>query len=181
MVMVSLILALALAQALRGLSEIATSRSRYWPHTFWLVTYVFLIVQNWWAYWDFNAVDEWRFTTYLVALTLPIIVFASVHLLLPATRSIDIDWRQQFYQVKQWFFGLGIAYALLGIFVNIEYFGTPLIHPYRLFQASYLMIFLTGILTKNETVQRALPLLFLASFGTSQVLIRIEIGALIAD
>jgi len=34
MVMVSLILALAVAQALRGLSEVVISEKRYWPHTF---------------------------------------------------------------------------------------------------------------------------------------------------
>ena len=65
MVMVALILALALAQALRGLSEILTSPNRYWPHSLWLVNMIFLIVQAWWANWDYNAIDEWRFTTYL--------------------------------------------------------------------------------------------------------------------
>ena len=47
MVMVSLIFAMALAQGLRGLSEIVTSRKGYQPHTMWV-----------WAYWDFNIVDE---------------------------------------------------------------------------------------------------------------------------
>ncbi len=181
MVMVSLILALALAQALRGLSEIVTSRNRHQPHTIWVIAYVFLIAQHWWAYWDFNLVDEWRFTTYLLALTMPAIVFASVYLLVPATRSADIDWREQFYRVKQWFFGLGIAYVLLAIFVNVEYFGTPLIHPYRLFQASYLIIYLVGFVSSNEKVQRALPILLFVSFVSSQLLIRMNIGALMAD
>ena len=71
MVMVALILALALAQALRGLAEIVTSRKRYWPHSFWLVTIVFLMVQAWWADWNYNAVEEWRFTTYLLVLASP--------------------------------------------------------------------------------------------------------------
>ena len=39
MVMVSLILALAVAQALRGLSEVVTSEKRFWPHTVWLAFY----------------------------------------------------------------------------------------------------------------------------------------------
>ncbi len=181
MVMVALILALALAQALRGLSEILTSRNRYWPHTLWLVNMVLAIIQAWWADWDYNTVDEWRFTVYLLALTPPTMIFAGVYLLVPATRSADIDWRNQFYKVKQWFFGFSIIYVMLAFFVTIEVYGTPLLHPYRLFQGSLVAIFAAGLVSRNETVQRILPLLLLAILVLSQLFVRMNIGALMAD
>ena len=90
MVMVSLILALAVAQELRGLSEVVTSEKRYTPHTAWIAYFALLIIQNWWAYWDYNNIEEWRFTTYLFVLLSPIILFASVYLLVPTTRTSDI-------------------------------------------------------------------------------------------
>ena len=181
MVMVALILALALAQALRGLSEIVTSRNRYWPHTLWLVNMVFAIIQAWWSDWDFNTVDEWQFTTYLLALASPTLLFAGVYLLVPATRSTNIDWHDQFYRVKQWYFGFSIIYVLLAIVVTVTVYGTSLIHPYRLFQALLIAILLVGMVTRNERVQRVLPLLFLASITMSQLLVRMKIGALMAD
>ena len=181
MVMVSLILALALAQALRGLCEVVTSQNRYWPLTPWLAIYVLQITQVWWAYWDFNAVDRWRFTTYIMALTPPIIIFAAIYLLVPATRSFEFDWCQQFHKVRQFFFGLGIALVLAGIFVNVEYFGTPLVHPYRVVQGSAFAIFLAGLLTSSATVHRVLPILFLIVMVTSQFLLRLNIGAMMAE
>ena len=78
MIMVSLILALALAQALRGLSEIVTSNKRYWPHAIWLVTFVLLILQAWWAYWDFNVIEIWTVTAYIATMIMPVILFASI-------------------------------------------------------------------------------------------------------
>ena len=177
----SLILALALAQALRGLSEIVTSRNRYWPHTLWLVNMVFVIVQSWWADWDYNTVEEWRFTTYLLALSAPTLAFAGVYLLVPATRSASIDWRDHFYKVKDWYFGFSIMYVLVATVVTVQVFGTPWIHPYRLVQGLLIVIFAAGIIARNETAHRVLPLVFFAVLTMSQLLLRMRIGALMAN
>ena len=65
MVMVSVVLALALAQLLRALTEVVFNRRRYWVHALWMLCLVLLIVQVWWAYWDFNATETWTFAFYL--------------------------------------------------------------------------------------------------------------------
>lgn len=181
MVMVALILALALAQALRGLAEIVTSRKRYWPHSFWLLTIVFLMVQAWWADWHYNAVEEWRFTTYLLVLASPAISFAKVHLLVPSTRSDSFDWHKQFDAVRLWFFGLLISYVLIGIIQSVVLYGTPLIHPYRLFQGLFIAIAIAGIVTRSQKVHGVLPLLLLATLTISQVLVRMNLGALLVN
>ena len=177
MVMVALILALALAQALRGLAEVVTSRNRYWPHSFWLITIVFLMVQAWWADWSYNAVEEWRFTTYLLVIASPALSFAKVHLLVPSTRSDSFQWRKQFDAVRYWFFGLLIAYILIGIIQGVVLYGTPLMHPYRLFQGLFITIAIAGIATRSQRVHRVLPLLLLAALTISQVLLRMNLGA----
>jgi len=181
MVMAALILALALAQALRGLSEIVTNRNRYWPHSFWLVTIVFLMVQAWWADWNYNAVEEWRFTTYLLVLASPAISFAKVHLLVPSMRSDSFDWRKQFDAVRHWFFGLLMAYVLVGIFQGTILYGTPLVHPYRVFQGFFIVVAIAGILSRSHKVHRVLPLLLLAALAISQVFVRMNAGASIVD
>jgi len=181
MVMVSLILALALAQALRGLSEIATSDKRYWPHSLWLANFVLYILQAWWAYWDFNVIETWTVTAYITALVAPVIFFASIYLLVPATRAADVDWRNQFYSVRRWFFVLGLLSSLTGIFVNTWYFDTPLLHPYRVFHAMFLGIWVAGIASASEKVHKILAVLMMATLVLSQVVIRMQIGALMSD
>ena len=181
MVMVALILALALAQSLRGLSEIVTSQKRYWPHALWLVSLAFIMVQGWWADWDYNAVGEWRFTTYLLVLASPAISFAAAHLLVPATRAIDIDWQAQFSAVRQWFFGLLITYFLVAVVQSVFLYGTPLLHPYRLFQILLILILLVGFFVHNDRVQKALPPLFIAINIIGQLVVRMNIGALMID
>ena len=181
MIMVSLILALALAQALRGLSEIVTSNKRYWPHAIWLVTFVLLILQAWWAYWDFNVIEIWTVTAYIATMIMPVILFASIYLLVPATREADIDWRNHFYSVRPWFFVLGFLILSMGIFITTWYFDTPLLHPYRVFHAIFLGIWIVGIMSASERVHKALAVLMMVSTILSQVVIRMQIGALIAD
>ena len=180
MVMVSLILALAVAQALRGLSEVVISEKRFWPHTVWIAYFVALIIQVWWAYWDYSSVEEWRFTTYLFVLLNPIILFACVHLLVPAYRSKDTDWREHLSSVRLWVYGLGIVIAGLSMFSNVVYFDSPLLHPYRVFQGLIAAFCLVGIFAKNEKVQNTIPYLLLLTLVISQLVIRSNIGALIA-
>jgi len=181
MAMMSLIMALALAQGLRGLSEVLVSPNRYTPHFLWIVAYILMILLGWWSLWDFNVVIQWRLTTYLATLTLPAILYTGIHLLVPAVRVSDVDWRSQFLRVRRIFFGLGIAMMFLAVWVNVKYFGTPVLHPYRLSQAVYLAIFVIGFFTENEKVHRTLPVFFIVSFVASLLIVRMSIGALVAN
>ena len=181
MVMVSLILALALAQALRGLSETVISTKRYWPHTLWLATFVVFILQAWWAYWDFNVIETWSIAAYTAVLVTPVIFFALIYLLVPATRVAGIDWRNHFYSIRRWFFALGLVTSFVAIFINTWYFDTPLLHPYRVFHAIFIGIWVTGIVSASEKVHKPLAVLMMASLLLSQIVIRMEIGALMLD
>jgi hypothetical protein len=181
MIMVSLILALAVAQALRGLSEVVISEKRYWPHTVWVTFYGLLVIQNWWAYWDYNVVEEWRFATYLFILINPIMLFASVYLLVPGTRSSDIDWTAHLCRVRRWLYGLGFALVTVSVTGNVIYLGLPWLHPYRIFQALIGALYLLGLLTRYEKVHKAIPLLVLTTLVISQLIIRSKIGALMTD
>ena len=181
MAMVSLIMALALAQGLRGLSEILVSQNRYSPHSLWVIAYILMILLGWWSIWDFSVVIQWQLTTYLAVLSIPAILYTAIHLLVPAARVSDVDWRTQFLRVRRLFFGLGVAMVFVAVWVNVEYFGTSVLHPYRLSQVVYIAIFLVGFFTERENVQRTLPIIFIVSYVASLLLVRMNIGALIAN
>ena len=179
MVMVSLILALALAQALRGATELVTSTKRYWVHAVWLFSIILLILFTWWSYWDWNVVSEWRLTTYLGALIFPMILFTTVYLLVPATRTVDTDWQAHFFSIRVWFLSLMMIMIACAIAYNILIFETPFFHPYRIFHVGLLLIYLTGLLSQSPKIHGVLSIANLVIFVASQIAIRMEAGALI--
>jgi len=179
MVMVSLILALALAQALRGATELVTSTKRYWVHAVWLFSIVLLILFTWWSYWDWNTVSAWRLTTYLGALVFPMILFSAVYLLVPATRSGDTDWQAHFFAVHVWFLSLMISMIVCAVAIHIWIFETPFFHPYRLFHAGLILVYIIGLLSQSPKIHGVLSIANLVIFVSSQIAIRMEVGALI--
>ena len=118
MVMVSLILALALAQALRGATELVTSRNRYFTHGLWIVLSIMMILQTWWAYWDWNSITAWQITTYMVAVVYPMALFSVVYILVPATRSSDMDWHAHFFAIRIWLFATMLVLLGMSAFVR---------------------------------------------------------------
>lgn len=180
MVMVSIILALALAQLLRAVTELITSTRSYWVHTIWVITLVLMVVQFWWAYWDFNSIQTWSFGIYLSILLLPTLVFLMAYLLVPAQRAEDTDWKAHFRGISRWFFGMLIVLTLGGTFLSAIYLGTPLTHPYRAFQLVFLGLAITGLFLRSDIGQGAVAVSFLSFFLISQAAIRMYLGALAA-
>lgn len=179
MVMVSVVLALALAQLLRALTEVVTNPRRYWVHVVWMVSLVLLIVQVWWAYWDFNATTTWTFAFYLLLLSFPVAIFISAALLVPATRASDIDWRAHYYRVHRWTFGtllVGMVVALTG---QVFFLDVPLLHPYRAFQVPLLASVIGAMLTTGHGTHRVWSVAFLVLLLVSQLVIRMDLGALV--
>ena len=101
MVMTSVVLALALAQLLRGATDIFTNPNRYWVHSIWVLTLILAIIQLWWGFWDFNRFSNWTFVSFLYVLSIPIVVFVAAYLLIPANRRADSDWHDHFFAVRQ--------------------------------------------------------------------------------
>jgi len=178
MVMVSIILALALAQLLRAVAELLTSARRYWVHMVWVISLVLIVVQFWWAYWDFNAVETWTFDTYLAVLLAPTFIFLQANLLAPTNRGPNWDWKAHFNSVSVWFFGIFVLMTLTGIVVSVIYLNAPVLHPYRGFQFVLLGLACVGLAVKSDKAQGTLAVTFLSVFLISQAVVRMNLGAL---
>jgi len=179
MVMVSVVLALALAQLLRALTEVVTNPRRYWVHALWMLSLVLLIVQIWWAYWDFNATETWTFALYLYLLSYPIGVFIAASLLVPATRAADMDWRAHYYQVHRWAFTALLACSLIALSGQVFYLDVPALHPYRLFQVPMIASLLGAVLATGHGAHRLFAVTFFSLLLISQLVIRMNLGALV--
>jgi hypothetical protein len=179
MVMVSVVLALALAQLLRALTEVVTNPRRYWVHALWMLSLVLLIVQIWWAYWDFNATETWTFALYLYLLAYPIGVFIAASLLVPATRAADMDWRAHYYRVHRWAFTALLACSLIALTGQVFYLGVPALHPYRVFQVPMIASLLGAVLATGHGAHRLFAVAFFGLLLVSQLVIRMNLGALV--
>jgi hypothetical protein len=180
MVMVSVILALTLAQLLRALAEIPNNTKPYWVHSAWVIFVVMSVLQTWWGFWDLNQVDTWTFPAYLNVVSLPIFQFMLAYLLVPASRTPETDWRAHFYAVRRWIF---IAMFGLTIFVVLSSWyliDVPLLHPYRGFQAILAGLALAGAFLSSHKAHCRLVVLYTAVFLISQGTIRMDLGALMA-
>jgi hypothetical protein len=180
MVMVSIILALALAQLLRAVTELITSANRYWVHMIWIVTLILLAVQFWWAYWDFNSLQTWSFDAYLAVLLPPTLVFVLACLLVPAQRDEDTDWKAYFRSISRWFFGLLIVVSVAAVSLSAVYLDAPLLHPYRAFQLSFLTLAVTGLIFRSDIAQGIVAVAFLSVLLISQVVARMYLGTFAA-
>lgn len=181
MVMVSIILALALAQLLRAATELITSTGRYWVHMIWVVFLILLVLQFWWAYWDFNSIQTWSFDAYLSVLLPPTLVFLLACLLVPAQRSENTDWKAYFRSISRWFYSILFLVIVAGITVSVLYLGAPLLHPYRAFQAVFLALAIAGLIFRSDIAQGIVAIGFLSVLLVSQVVVRMYLGALAAE
>lgn len=176
MVMVAIILGLGLTLALRGISRLIRSTRREPAVVLWAIFLVFLYLQNWWAFWDMEGVNDWNILKFLFIALYVCTIYAMTELMLPMASTPDIDWLEHFKSIRKWFFGMTVALAVLGITLSWYISGVPLVHPYRAMQLIILFMAIIGWLTPNVAIHRWIALLFILVLFTGQVLFRLFPG-----
>ena len=113
-VLISIIVGLALAQILRGVGRIVTSRDGprpYWVHLLWTLWLFCFIALFWW--WEFNLISvDWNIYIYLVWIIYATLVFFASLVLHPSDISDVTSYKEYFYRNRRWFFSLVIAFSL---------------------------------------------------------------------
>jgi hypothetical protein len=174
--MVSIIQGLGITLALRGISRLIRSPRREPVVLLWAVFLVFLYLQNWWAFWDMAAIDNWNIIKFLFISLYVCTMYAMTELMLPMASSPDTDWLAHFHSIRKWFFGMIAVLALLGITLNWYISGVPLVHPYRIMQLTILSLGIIGWFTPNMVVHRWIAVLFMLVLFGGQVLFRLWPG-----
>jgi hypothetical protein len=176
MVMVSIIQGLGITLALRGISRLIRSPHREPVVVMWALFLVFLYLQNWWAFWDMAAVEEWNLIKFLFVSFYVCNMYAMTELMLPMASASDTDWLAHFNSVRKWFFGMLAVLVVLGITLNWYISGVPLMHPYRVMQLSIFTLALIGWFTPNMAVHRWIAVLFAVVLFGGQLLFRLLPG-----
>lgn len=131
-VAISIIVALAIAEGLRGLRSALDSRRRYGIH----VTWIFIKLANpmfyWWAIWGYRDFPEyWNMGTFTYVLMMPSIMYLQLNSLVSNNPDQIEDWRKHFYSQRRWFFGLNTVLAVLAgfNFTNVFLPAPPIVLP----------------------------------------------------
>jgi multidrug transporter EmrE-like cation transporter len=180
MVMTSIVLAVALTQLLRGMTEVWRSQHRYWPQLSWAIVLSVVTVQIWWAFWDLHQVEEWTAYGFVTILCFPVLIYLATAILMPQRQAVDTDWREYFVAQRRDFLVLLAIFVIASMLLSWVLLDLPLSHPYRLWQASMALLVLSGIFLTGERYHHWLPWIFLAVLIASQVLFRSRPGAFLA-
>ena len=176
MVMVSIIQGLGITLALRGISRLIRSPHREPVVLLWAVSLVFMYLQNWWAFWDMAAIDDWNIIKFLFVSLYVCTMYAMTELMLPMASTADTDWQSHYNSVRKWFFGMLVVLVVLAITMNRFVSGVPLLHPYRIMQLTIFTLGVIGWFTPNMAVHRWLAILFILVLFGGQVVFRLLPG-----
>lgn len=116
-VAISIIIALAIAEGLRGLRSALDSRKRYGTHIAWIFIKLANPIFYWWTIWGLREFPEyWNMVTFTYVLMMPSIMYLQLHSLVSSDPDKIEDWRKHFYSQRRWFFGLNTLLAALAGF-----------------------------------------------------------------
>lgn len=171
MVLASVIVGLAVAHLLQGVAKMIQDRERekvYWVHLLW----IFLMFHNalFWWWWEFalSRTTVWTFELYLFVLYFAVLLYLICSVLVPSTLGGYADYRAYFYSRRRWFFALLLAFSLLD-FIDSAVKGRAhlmaLGWPYFTSVAVRSALMVVALKSRNEKVQAAIVLLFIANMA----------------
>jgi hypothetical protein len=167
-VLISVILGLALAHLLRGLSKLIQQRTTvniYWVHVVWTINLIVYILAVWWGMTSWNKLQTWTTELFFFLSFYSIVIFMLSSQLFPAEFPVDMDFERYYYANNRWFFGI----LTLSLLIDIpETLWKQVIHlrdvppEYAYFLPGLLAIAIISMLSKNRRVHSTLSLIWLA-------------------
>ena len=156
-VMASVILGLGITSLLVAAGRILspwTHERSYWVFYLWLLVLFLLHVSFWWSLWDLHDAS-WDYFKFAYVLSGPAILIIATHVFLTRTTGDDeVDLEEHFYGTRRTFF---VLLSVLQIWLVL----LPELMEGRLasrapFQAGWLALVLTGLLTGSRRVHAVL-------------------------
>ena len=173
-VAVSIILGLGVIQLLSNLDRVLAHPRRYWLHSAWVFTLFWLLIQNWWAFWDLRNI-AWNLGYFALLVTYVSALYLTV-LALTKTNSAEVGWEEVYFSRTRRFFSLLGFVAVVAVLLTWIMLDVSLLHPYRYTQ--YMLIAIIAVLfaSKQKWLHEVLSSLFITILVLSQVIFRLQPG-----
>lgn len=161
-VVISMILAIAVAELFKALIPAATSPARYWPHLVWLVTMALVIAYTWWAYWNVRAAS-WTGPLLAYSLINPALLTVQAELLTSKDPYSVPSFRNHFHAIRRPFFALLLITSLNGFFTAWIFGSVPVgtIAPIQISTSPFVLLAFAGFFLRTDTACGLLAILAL--------------------
>ena len=173
-VAISIILGLGIIQLLANLDQVLVQSRRYWLHSLWVFFVFWILVQNWWAFWDLRNV-AWNLGFFAMWIVHASMLYLMVDAL-TKSRVPEARWESVYFLRTRRIFGLFFLLggtAVLNTWVMLD---ASLLHPYRFVQYSALAIMTVLFMSKRKQLHEVLSVLLMAIVVLGQVLFRLQPG-----
>lgn len=171
--MISIILALAIAQLFVGVAELMQRRARvrfFLPHGIWVVNLFMITFVHWWSLWTFRDLP-WNFAMFFYSLVGPSLMFFAATIISPRDRSTgSIDLMDHFLNIRQFFLSVFIIMLMLFTFDG-PLFGTE--EPFNALRATQIFLFAMaawGLVSENPRIHLAISLAVLVGVSAVAVI-----------
>jgi hypothetical protein len=159
-VLISIILGLAIAQALQAVRGLVLTRSKvklYAPTIIWTGMALLVAIQDWWASFSMHQQANWNFLGLLVIVLQAICVYMIAALVLPdAKADAEVDLREHYFAHRHWFFGAVLGSVTFSLFKELALYSR-LPHPLDLcFQLAFGIVALMALIFRQEWFHKLL-------------------------
>lgn len=164
--MISVVLALAVARLLSGVSELIQSRSNIrfaLVHAVWVLNLFLLTFVHWWTLWVFRDLN-WNFLMFFYSLIGPSLMFFASTMITPRIQTErTVDLNAYFLDTRRYFLPVFVVMSLFFV-LDGPFFGTEkLLNTARAAQILVIAIAACGLLSASSRVQKAISLAVLTS------------------
>jgi uncharacterized membrane protein YdjX (TVP38/TMEM64 family) len=151
-----LLYSVAALRILGGVPSALDASRRYWVHGGMCLLVLGAIAASFWAFWSYRQVEAWTFPRFLLALTLPGLMYFMAAVLVPENPEKVTSWRDHYFQVRVRFF-IGLALWAASAAANATVgLAMPLAHPARAVHVSALLIGCLGASSSKEAVHKGI-------------------------
>ena len=157
-VLISIVLGLALTRLLAEAARLIQVRRRvrvYWPVLVWMFSLLLILVQSWWALFDFRDHQGWTLLQFALILAHPTLLYLLCVLLLPdAGTDGEIDLRANYFDQAPWFFASAAAFTIFSALRPLVFDGALPLDADRLFHLGFLAVALLCMVQRNERLHQ---------------------------
>lgn len=151
-----LLYSVAALRILGGLRSAFDASRRYWVHLGMNLILLAAVAGSFWAFWSYREVPQWTFPSFLLALTLPGLIYFMAASLVPGNPEAVPSWKEFYFDARLPLF-LGLALWALSAAANATVsLGMSPVHPARIVHLAALVIGLVGAATSRERVHEGI-------------------------
>ena len=160
-VAVSIVLSLGVMRLLDGLRFAVLPERRYWTHFLWIATKLLNHALYWWGLWSMRDSISWNFASFMWVLLFPATLYLQSTSLVTTSPADIPSWRDHFYNIRTWFFGINIFLILHVVVSTTVLVDVPLLDISRVPLALVFVLNLLGVWSARRGLDLAIALITL--------------------